>query len=94
MDEIEARSILGQELSHYRAFSYSELLALVDTANTIEHTAPSGTKYQIEMQVLFDDQQRKTLRILGAVDDFSLRKTISPLCDSFIMAPDGSFLGE
>src|SRR6266446_3334005 len=81
MDEAEARSVLNDELSQYRATSYSDLVALVDISKTIERTAPSGTTYQIEMQVLIDDRQRKTLRILGAIDDGSFWRAVSPLSD-------------
>lgn len=93
MNEIEARSILGQELSRYRQRSYSDLLSLVDRIETLEYASPSGVTYQIEMQVFFDDQSRGTLHIIGAIDDGRWR-AFKPLCDDFIMAPDGSFVGE
>ena len=95
MNEAEARSILSQELSHYRENSYQELLALalIDSCETVERISPSGTTYQIQMQVVFDDKPRKTLRVMGAIDDGGWRALL-PLGDSFIMAPDGSFVGE
>ena len=51
MDEREALAVLNDELSLYRLLTYSELLPLVDRSSTVERTGPSGTKYQIEMQV-------------------------------------------
>jgi hypothetical protein len=33
------------------------------------------------------------VHVLGAIDDGGLRAFV-PLCDDFIMAPDGSFVGE
>ena len=92
MNEIEAKSILGQELSRYRVRSYSELLSVVDRSETFERASPSGVTYQIEMQVFFDDGQR-TLRVVGAIDDGGWR-AFKPMCDDFIIAPDGSFVGE
>ncbi len=93
MNEIEAKSILEQELSRYRECSYSELLSLVDRSETVERASPSGVIYQIEMQVFFDDESQRTLRIMGAIDDRGWR-ALKPMCDDFIMAPDGSFVGE
>ncbi len=93
MNEIEAKSILGQELSRYRRHSYSELLSLVDRSETFERASPSGVTYQIEMQVFFDDQSQRTLRVIGAIDDGGWR-ALKPMCDDFIIARDGSFVGE
>ena len=93
MNEVEAKSILSHELSHYRERSYQDLFSLIDNSQTIECIAPSGTTYQIEMQVFMDDPSRRTLRVMGAVDDGGWRAW-KPLCDDFIMAPDGSCIGE
>lgn len=94
MDQTEARQVLSEVLAQYRQLPYSDLLARVDQSVTIERAGPSGTTYQIEMQVFVDDSHRQTLRALGAIDDFSARWTGSPLCDDFIIAPDGTFVGE
>jgi hypothetical protein len=42
------------------------------------------------------DSQREKLNILvtGAIDDGRLPGALAPLCDSFILAPDGTFVGE
>ena len=94
MDQTEARQVLTEILAQYRQLSYSDLLARNDQPVTVERVGPSGTNYQIEMQVFVDDSHRQTLRVLGAIDDFSARWTRSPLCDDFIIAPDGTFVGE
>lgn len=93
MDKAEARSLLSQELSRYRRLPYAELFSLIDHSETLERAAPSGVVYQIEMQVFVDDVSRQTLRVVGAIDDGGWR-AFSPLCDDFILAPDGSFVGE
>ncbi|MDT5123071.1 MAG: hypothetical protein QOC96_2553 [Acidobacteriota bacterium] len=94
MDEAEAQLVLAQELSHYRNYSYTKLLSLIDDSKTFERTSPSGIKYQIEIQVFFDDiKAKRDLRVLGAIDGGGI-SAFSPLCDDFIMAPDGSFVGE
>lgn len=93
MNEIEAKSILVRELSRYRERAYSELLSLLDRSETFELASPSGVTYQIEMQVFFDDESQRALRVIGAIDDGGWR-ALKPMCDDFIMAPDGAFLGE
>ena len=93
MNKDEARSLLSQELSRYRELPYAELFALIDHSETFERAAPSGVTYQIEMQVFVDDISRQTLRVLGSIDDGGWR-AFAPLSDSFILAPDGSFIGE
>jgi hypothetical protein len=94
MNSVEAKSLWEFELSRYRERSYAELLSLLDQPETIERVSPAGTIYQIEMQVFFDDDsKRSTLRVSGAIDDWGWR-ALSPLCDDFLVAPDGSFVGE
>ena len=84
---------LSQELSRYRELPYAELFASIDHSETVERTAPSGVIYQIKMQVVIDDAARQTLLVMGAIDDGGWR-AFSPLSDSFILSPDGSFFGE
>jgi hypothetical protein len=69
MNDIEARSILEQELARYRERPYSDLLSLVDSSDMFERACPSGVTYQVEIQVFFDDESRRNLRIMGAIDN-------------------------
>ena len=48
-----------------------------------------------ELQAFWDDPKKpnEVLRVSVAVDDGGLR-TYFPLCEDFLMKPDGSFLGE
>jgi hypothetical protein len=93
MDEIEARSILNEELFRYRVRSYAELLSLAGHSETFERVSPSGVGCQIEVQVIFDDESRRTLRVVAAIDDGGW-SAMKPICNDFIMAPDGSFVDE
>jgi hypothetical protein len=94
MDKAEAKLIIGEELSRYRDRSYEELLSLMDQSETFWRSSPSGTNYQIQIRAFFDDYKaQRDLRIVGSIDDGGWRAFI-PLCDDFIMAPDGSFVGE
>ena len=56
-------------------------------------SAPAGREYQTEVNVLWDDRPGGNIRVIGSIDDGGLR-AFAPLTDSFIKAPDGSFVGE
>ena len=95
MDEREARNLLSEKLAEYRALSYSHLASRIDTCDVVcvEVVGPSGVEYQIEVQFVWDGQSGGDVRVLGSIDDGGWRAFV-PLCDSFIMAPDGRFVGE
>jgi hypothetical protein len=93
MNKEEARSVLAKALSEYRTKTYSELLYLLESQDTSEVTAESGTNYQLEIQAVWDDKENGNLRVMGSLDDGRWR-VFTPLTDDFIMAPDGTFVGE
>jgi len=93
MDKTEAEQILKRELGGYRSRSFAELAKLLDHEVTNEVSADSGVTYQLEIQVFWDDQPGGNLRVLGSIDDGGWRAFI-PLTESFILAPDGSFVDE
>ena len=93
MDNAEARSVLRAELAKYRSKKYRELVGLIGTPQTSEVVAPSGTKYQLEIEALWDDQPNGILRLSGAIDDGGLRAYL-PLTDGFLLSPNGEFVGE
>jgi len=94
MDSIEARAILAAELARYRAKSYVELQRLLGNIDVLEVRGGSGTVYQIEIEVVWDGRPFRDLLVMGGIDDGSLRAAFGPLIDSFIVRPDGSFVGE
>lgn len=93
MDKEEAKAILAKELEVYRQRSYNDLLHLLDTQDVAEITGSSGVLYQLEFQGEWDDKQGGNLRIMGTIDDGGVR-AFFPLADGFIIAPDGSSIGE
>jgi hypothetical protein len=48
---------------------------------------------KFEVQVFWDHDVGKDVWVIGSIDDGGLRGFF-PLNDSFIMAPDGTFVGE
>jgi hypothetical protein len=88
-----ARTLIEEELRRLRKLSYTELLKLVDTASTDDMQGPDGKRYQIERQAFWDDKKGHNIRVVVSVDDGGLRALI-PMTGSFIISPDGSFIGE
>ena len=60
----------------------------------VEEASGAGTVvYQLESEFFWDDKPAGDIRVIGASDDGGLRALV-PLCDAFIKAPDGRFIGE
>ena len=93
MNKEEAKSVLAKFLGEYRAKTYDELLYLLETPDTSEVTAESGTNYQLEFQAVWDDKEDGNLRVMGSIDDGGGRAFV-PFADDFIIAPNGEFIGE
>lgn len=84
--------MLANEIRTLRIEPYDRLAELRSpVTKTVE--GESGVKYQIEVQSYFDDSQKQTLRVTVAVDDKGWR-SLKPISDDFIIASDGSFVGE
>ena len=100
MDEVEARAILSDVIQELRRHSYVELCKLLEEKNieTREVTSQTGKCYQLEIQAFWDSGKRnkdlrENLRVMVSIDDGRWR-AFHPLCADFIIAPDGSFIGE
>jgi hypothetical protein len=93
MNTQEAQSLLSEYLAGYRNYSYDELQTRLREIDTYQVNGESGVQYQVEIQVFWDDKLQQNIRVIGAIDDGGWRAFL-PLTDSFIMAPDGSFVGE
>src|SRR5437660_9654093 len=95
MDKKEARTVLTHYLDGWRKRSYQDLVTLpLGNQGCDEVIGPSGTAYQIEVDVRWDDQPGGRVRVVGCIDDGHLLAAFRPLAEGFIMAPDGGFVGE
>lgn len=56
-------------------------------------TAESGVQYQVEVQAFWDGRRPGNLRVIIAIDDGGWR-AFRPLSTDFIVAADGTFVGE
>jgi hypothetical protein len=95
MDRAEALAVADGIAEELRRVPYEALVArLLDAVETRDVAGASGTEYQIEVQGFWDRARRPgNLRVMVSVDDGGLR-AFAPLTTDFIMAPDGSFVGE
>jgi hypothetical protein len=97
MDEAEARSILGAELSRLRQLSFTQLVQrYLGETDAFAVKAASGAEYQIEVQAFWDHPRKpgENLRVMASIDDGRGWRSIMPLTDDFIMTPEGTFLDE
>ena len=92
MDRVEAQFLLTEKLAEYRRLSYAELVAKIDNDEYVQIAGSSNTEYQIEIQFMWDDKENGELRVLAGIDDGTLRGAFRPVCEDFIMSPDGNFI--
>lgn len=95
MDKAEATRLLTEVLEPLRNLSYRELVErLVDRkAEHFEMEGNSGVKYQGHVQGFWENGKPGPLRVAADIDDGGCRSYF-PLCDDFIRAEDGTFIGE
>jgi hypothetical protein len=94
MDKREALELAEVTASQLRREPYERLVdRLLDEPEVMEVVGASGTAYQVEALAFWDSGKAGNLRVIVAIDDGGLR-AFKPLTTDFIMAPDGSFIGE
>jgi hypothetical protein len=70
MNSKEAKQLLMDKLATYEARGYDPLLSIVEQrCDRFEVTGPSGVKYQVVIEVVWDDKPGQALRILGSIDN-------------------------
>lgn len=94
MDKDEAREILTEALAPYRTQTYELLQRLIEEQDLVSITADSGVEYELEFHAVWDDRPGGNIRVFGEIGDGGWRTWFFPPCESFIVAPDGTFVGE
>lgn len=94
MDRREAERLLGKYLARYRQLTYAELVSTVGSDEQLEIAGESGTQYQIEVQFMWEDKRGGDIRVSAGIDDGSIRGAFRPVCEVFIVRPDGRLMGE
>ncbi len=90
-----ARELLNAEIVRLKRLTWAEFAAKIKDVEVKEVKGPDGKLYCIEIEIFWDDPRRPgaNIRILAAIDDGGIR-ALAPMTDSFILAPDGHFVGE
>jgi hypothetical protein len=93
LNRTEASELLRVHLSSWRSRSYQELADHLGESHQVIVKGASGTDYQVDVQVVWDDETHGNIRVIGSIDDGGWRAFV-PLTDAFLLAPDGSFVGD
>ena len=93
MDQAEALELLRRHMASWRARSYQDLSGQMGETHSFEAKGSSGTQYQGSVQVFWDAAPHGDIRVMGSIDDGGWRAFV-PLTDAFIVASNGSFVGE
>jgi hypothetical protein len=94
MDKEYEKKLLTNELNKFRTKKYSELYKELDKTINYQLIISPNEKYQIEIQIFYDDKKTKNIRVLGSIDDGTFSQTIKPVNDDFIISPNNTFIGE
>ncbi len=93
MERLDGQNLAFDHLEPYRQRTYEDLSRLLDASDHFEGKTGDGVGYRGEVEAHWDDRSRQNLRVIctvswGGWSDFH------PASVAFIMAPDGSFVGE
>jgi hypothetical protein len=90
----EARDLAEVVLASLRSEPYDALVGrYLDNPERRELSGASGGTYQVQIEGFWDRGTPGDLRVMIAIDDGGWR-AFSSLCIDFIMASDGTFVGE
>lgn len=93
MNKTEALSVVQGQLQQWRERSWAQPREEVGQPHRFKVTVESGTWYQGEVQVSWDDKPDGAIRVMASIDDGGWRAFV-PLTDDFMLAPDGTCIGE
>jgi hypothetical protein len=88
MDRQEALGLLNAQLNEYRKMSYAELSAKIGYEEFPAVVGPSGTEYQIEIQIRWDHKPGGDIRVMGSIDNGTFRGAFKPVCEDLLVSPD------
>jgi hypothetical protein len=94
MNRQEALSLLDAHLDQYRKLSYGELAAKIGDEEFPEIVGPSGSEYQMEIQIRWDHEPGGDVRVMGTIDDGTFRGAFKPVCSDLIVRPEDRDLDD
>jgi hypothetical protein len=96
VDTAEALAVAESHLAALRALSYDDLVSRYLDNEPEWETAEgrSGVVYELQIMAHWDEPTKQTLRVWVNADDETDEGFRRPVSTCFIIAPDGSFIGE
>ncbi len=81
-------------MAQHRQKSYADWVARIGQgALVLEVKGADGREYQVEIEAFWDDSPGGNVRVLFSIDDGGW-SAFAPVCDSFLIAGDGTSAGE
>lgn len=93
VDKSEAKAIAEKELQFYRGLPHGQIAAKIGTQESYERVSERGEPYQIEFDFFYDDAESGNIRVVGMVS-YSGWTEFFPVGSAFIVAQDGTFVGD
>jgi hypothetical protein len=92
----EAQSLPAEQIVILRAMSYEDLLRYFKPDHFKAKGRETGTTFAMEINAFWDSGRRKSgnVRVMVSIHDAARRGFIRPMTEDFIVAPDGTFVGE
>lgn len=104
----EKQRLLSEHLARFRTWSYAALAERIerdgqdhDCLDYAEGVSADGTAWQIELNVFWDDRRGGDVRVTADLITTPRRPLLgflpiytSDATDSFLLSPDGRFIGE
>jgi hypothetical protein len=86
MDKAEAKKVVAEHLARFSDHAQLAPFAESQHIENFEVLAASGTRYQVEVQFFWDDGRKRTIRVVGSIDDCGVR-TFKPHVETILVSP-------
>jgi len=63
---------------------------MADSPLVFTEEGPSGTLYNVEIEVVWDDRKAQRIRVVIAIDDGGFLSSFVPMAEDFFVYPDGA----
>lgn len=104
----QAQDLLADHLARYRRLSYQKLARRIGRSATdpnypevVHAQTPAGAEYAIKTIIVWDDAEQRNIRVMADLTAYPqvcllgfIPIFVPDAVDSFILAPDGVFVGE
>ncbi len=93
MGRDEGLALADNVLADLRKLSYDECCQLMNAVSYRELRGRDGKEYQVQIEAFWDGKKNGNVRVVAMVSGGGF-SDFKPWCRDFIIAPDGSFIGE